>query len=239
MKELPPLYHKIVEIIQNKTPQEALLAIATNMPHEAVLSSSFSWEDQAITHMIAEQHLPISLFTLDTGRLFAETYTTWTSTLQKYHLPIIAYYPDAGQLQEFIATSGPNSFYESVDLRKKCCQIRKVAPLNLALKEKKVWITGIRAAHSPKRTDMLPVEWDAEHQLVKYHPLLHWETDELTTFIKQHQIPYNPLHDKGFVSIGCAPCTRAVKTVEDFRAGRWWWEDATNKECGLHTHSAS
>lgn len=225
-------------LLQPNDPTATLAAAAHAWPGAVVLSTSFSWEDQIITHLIAEANLPIGLFTLDTGRLFPETYSTWTATLEKYELPITAYYPQADGLQSYVVANGPNAFYESVALRQQCCHIRKVEPLQRALAGKKVWITGIRAAHSPNRNDMHQLEWDATHQVVKYHPLLHWSTEQVTDFIQQHHIPANPLHQKGFVSIGCAPCTRAVKPGEDFRAGRWWWEDASKKECGLHVHSA-
>jgi phosphoadenosine phosphosulfate reductase len=215
----------------------ALRNITNAFPGGVIFSTSFSWEDQAIAHLIFSEQLPITVFTLDTGRMFPETYSTWSSTLERYKTPITAYYPDASSLQSFIAEKGPNSFYESVDNRKQCCFIRKVEPLQRALQGKQVWITGIRAAHSPNRTDMTALEWDGSNNIAKYHPLLNWSTDELQSFIRQHNIPYNPLHDRGFVSIGCAPCTRAIKAGEDFRAGRWWWEEADKKECGLHVHA--
>ncbi len=212
--------------------------IAAAYPGQVVFSTSFSWEDQAISHIIFNEKINIQVFTLDTGRMFPETYSTWSRTLEKYDQPITAYYPDALALQDFIAKKGPNSFYDSVDNRKECCGIRKVEPLKRALKGKKVWITGIRAEHSPNRNDMQELEWDGGNNLTKYHPLLNWNTKEVIAFIDKNNIPYNPLHDKGFVSIGCAPCTRAVRPGEDFRAGRWWWEDASKKECGLHVHEA-
>ncbi len=215
---------------------ENLRRIAEAFAGRAVFSSSFSWEDQIITHIIFTEALDIEVFTLDTGRLFPETYSTWSRTLEKYGRPIHAYYPNALALQEFVTAKGPNSFYESVENRKQCCHLRKVEPLQRALNGKKIWITGIRAAHSPDRNDMRQVEWDPANKIIKYHPLLQWTTKEVRSFIDKNSIPYNPLHDKGFVSIGCAPCTRAVKPGEDFRAGRWWWEDATKKECGLHVH---
>jgi phosphoadenosine phosphosulfate reductase len=202
----------------------------------SVFSTSFSLEDQVITDMLIKNELPVEIFTLDTGRLFPETYSTWTQTLEKYNNRVIAYYPDAAALQEFVEQKGPNSFYESAENRKSCCHIRKVEPLQRALKGKKLWITGIRSEHSPNRHDMQPVEWDGVNQVLKYHPLLHWTTEQIKEYISQNNIPYNPLHDKGFVSIGCAPCTRAIKPGEDFRAGRWWWEDSSKKECGLHVH---
>lgn len=211
--------------------------MAKEYADKVIFSTSFSWEDQVIAHVIFNDQLPIEVFTLDTGRLFPETYSTWARTLEKYQQPITAYYPSEKVLQQFVAEKGPNSFYNSAEDRKQCCHIRKVEPLQRALKNKAIWTTGIRAAHSPNRTDMTQLEWDAANNLVKFHPLLNWSTEEVLEFIKQYQIPYNPLHDKGFVSIGCAPCTRAVKPGEDFRAGRWWWEDNSKKECGLHTHT--
>ena len=207
-------------------------------PGQVTFSTSFSYEDQVISHTILSHQLPVKIFTLDTGRLFAETYSVWTSTNEKYQTKIQAYYPQANTLQEFVAARGPNSFYESVDNRKQCCFIRKVEPLKRALSGNAVWITGLRAEHSADRTNLPIIEWDDANQIIKYHPLLHWTTAAVKQFISTNHVPYNPLHDKGFVSIGCAPCTRAIKPGEDFRAGRWWWEDADKKECGLHIHEA-
>ena len=180
--------------------------------------------------------MPIKIFTLDTGRLFAETYSVWSSTLDRYKISIKAYYPNATILESFVEKKGPNAFYESVENRKGCCFIRKVEPLKRALSGNAIWITGLRAEHSADRGDLQSIEWDESNQIIKYHPLLHWTTNQVTDFITTNNIPYNPLHDKGFVSIGCAPCTRAIKEGEDFRAGRWWWEDTNKKECGLHVH---
>ncbi len=208
-------------------------------PGKVVFSTSFGLEDQAITHLIAENKLPVKIFTLDTGRMFAETYSTWSRTVEKYNLAIHAYYPNAETLQEFISSKGPNSFYESVETRKQCCGIRKVEPLQRALKGNEVWITGIRAEQSNNRHDMPVVEWDETNQIIKYHPILNWTWEQVKEFISKNNIPYNPLHDRGFVSIGCAPCTRAIKPGEDFRAGRWWWEDNSKKECGLHVHTTT
>jgi phosphoadenosine phosphosulfate reductase len=205
---------------------------------QVIFSTSFSYEDQVITHDILSNNLPVKIFTLDTGRLFAETYSVWSSTNEKYNTKIKAYYPNETALQEFIEAKGPNSFYESVDNRKQCCFIRKVEPLKRALAGNAIWITGLRAEHSAERTNLPIIEWDEANQIIKYHPLLHWTTEETKNYIAKNHVPYNPLHDKGFVSIGCAPCTRAIKPGEDFRAGRWWWEDADKKECGLHIHQA-
>lgn len=230
------LSNDLLQLIDKGSAEDALQALARAYPGQVVFSTSFSWEDQLISHIIFSKDIPIDVFTLDTGRLFPETYSTWSRTLEKYGKKITAYYPDASILQHFIAEKGPNSFYESVDNRKQCCHIRKVEPLRRALAGRKVWVTGIRAGHSPNRDHMPQVEWDEVNEVIKYHPLLHWTTQQVTDTIRKEEIPYNPLHDKGFVSIGCAPCTRAIRPGEDFRAGRWWWEDTTKKECGLHIH---
>lgn len=213
----------------------SLAILAERYPHQVVFSTSFGIEDQVIAHFIFENNLPIKIFTLDTGRLFPETYATWSRTVERYGQPIETFYPDTQALQAFVSQKGPNSFYESVENRKSCCHIRKVEPLNRALAGQAIWITGIRAEQSPNRQDMSDLEWDATHQLIKFHPIFDWTYEQVREFINKNGIPYNPLHDKGFVSIGCAPCTRAIRPGEDFRAGRWWWEDASKKECGLHS----
>jgi len=215
---------------------EFMQLLVDTFPAQVTFSTSFSYEDQVIAHKILSNKLPVSIFTLDTGRLFAETYSVWSSTNSMYNTQVKAYYPNQDLLQEFVASKGPNSFYESVDNRKGCCFIRKVEPLKRALAGNAVWVTGLRAEHSPDRHDLPMVEWDEANQVIKYHPILHWGTEEVKKYISDNHVPYNPLHDKGFVSIGCAPCTRAIRPGEDFRAGRWWWEDADKKECGLHVH---
>jgi phosphoadenosine phosphosulfate reductase len=214
---------------------EALTLLAARFPGQVTFSTSFSIEDQVITHAIASRDIPITLFTLDTGRLFAETYSVWSSTNEKYHTRVQAYYPDRTLLEGLLNEKGPNSFYESVDNRKECCRIRKVEPLKRALKGKAIWVTGLRAEHSPERKDHALIEWDEGNQIIKFNPLLHWNTARVKEYIGTNDVPYNVLHDRGFVSIGCAPCTRAIRPGEDFRAGRWWWEDSSKKECGLHT----
>jgi phosphoadenosine phosphosulfate reductase len=216
---------------------EVLSLLANKFPGQVTFSTSFSFEDQVVANEILSNQLPISVFTLDTGRLFAETYSVWSSTNEKYQSNVKAYYPNNQLLETFVQEKGPNAFYESVDNRKQCCYIRKVEPLKRALKGNAVWITGLRAEHSPDRTNLAILEWDETNQVIKYNPLLHWSTEEVRKYIDDNNVPYNPLHDKGFVSIGCAPCTRAIKPGEDFRAGRWWWEDAAKKECGLHVHN--
>jgi phosphoadenosine phosphosulfate reductase len=216
---------------------EFMSLLANKFPGQVTFSTSFSFEDQVVANEILSNQLPISVFTLDTGRLFAETYSVWNSTNGKYQSNIKAYYPNNELLEAFVQEKGPNAFYESVDNRKQCCFIRKVEPLKRALKGNAVWITGLRAEHSPDRQDLAVLEWDETNQVIKYNPLLHWTTEQTRKYIDDNNVPYNPLHDKGFVSIGCAPCTRAIRPGEDFRAGRWWWEDAAKKECGLHVHS--
>jgi phosphoadenosine phosphosulfate reductase len=223
--------------LNGKDVAKQLQYLAERFPGEVVFSTSFGLEDQAITHIIASNKLPVKVFTLDTGRNFAETYSTWSRTVEKYHLAITACYPDAFALQEFVTEKGPNSFYESVENRKQCCYLRKVEPLKRALKGNKIWITGIRAEQSNNRLEVPILEWDEINQVIKFHPLLSWTWGQVKQFVSRNDVPYNPLHDKGFVSIGCAPCTRAIKPGEDFRAGRWWWEDNSKKECGLHIHT--
>lgn len=213
---------------------QALEFLANQYPGKVTFSSSFSFEDQVITHDILSNHFNISIFTLDTGRLFAETYSVWNTTNDRYNTQVKAYYPNHQLIEDFVNMKGPNSFYESVENRKGCCFIRKVEPLKRALSGNAIWVTGLRAEHSSARQDLSTLEWDETNQVVKYHPLLHWSTDEVAAYIRRFNIPYNPLHDRGFVSIGCAPCTRAIRPGEDFRAGRWWWEDENKKECGLH-----
>lgn len=220
--------------IESRNISESLKLLAEAFPGKVTFSTSFSFEDQLITHEILYNAVPISIFTLDTGRLFAETYSVWSSTNARYKSNVKAYYPEQTAIESYVQQNGPNAFYESVEQRKQCCHIRKVEPLKRALAGNAVWVTGLRAAHSVARHGLQVLEWDAANEIVKYNPLLHWTTEQVREYIDEHNIPYNPLHDRGFVSIGCAPCTRAVKNGEDFRAGRWWWEDNSKKECGLH-----
>ena len=238
---MTPLNKEIIPELLNKIAslsiKDALSFFATNFADKVTFSSSFSFEDQLISHEILSNQLPISIFTLDTGRLFSETYSVWVSTNERYNTHIIPYYPQHAALESFVSENGPNAFYESVENRKACCFIRKVEPLKRALKGNAIWVTGLRAEHSPDRNNLEFLEWDESNQVIKYHPLLHHTTEEVKAEITKHNIPYNPLHDRGFVSIGCLPCTRAIREGEDFRAGRWWWEDADKKECGLHVHS--
>lgn len=225
---------KIKEIIGEKKGVELLQTIASLFPNEVVFSTSFGIEDQVITEWIGKNSINIEIFTLDTGRLFKETYSLWSRTLERYQLHIKTYTADTTLLEDFISRKGPNSFYESVENRKECCRIRKIEPLQRAIKGKKIWVTGIRSDQSINRHDMDFIEYDKANQIIKIHPLFDWTFEEVKKYCKEQYIPYNVLHDKGFPSIGCQPCTRAVQEGEDFRAGRWWWEDQSKKECGLH-----
>lgn len=228
------LVTEVNELIAGKQPADLLAVLAGRFPGRIVFSTSFGVEDQAVTHYIFGNNLPIRVFTLETGRLYKETYYTWNRTLDVYKKPIEAYFPDTESVQKMLRDKGPSSFYESVENRKECCHIRKIEPLKRALAGVDCWITGIRAAQSDNRTNMSQVEWDGANNLIKVHPIYDWTLEQVWQFVKENNIPYNPLHDKGFPSIGCAPCTRAVQPGEDFRAGRWWWEDKSKKECGLH-----
>lgn len=227
--------NKIEELIRDLSPENSLALLAKMFPGEVVFSTSLGYEDQVITHFIFSNNLPIEIFTLDTGRLFPETYSVLESTLQRYKKPIKTYYPQTSEIEKLVSEKGPNSFYNSLDDRKECCYIRKVEPLKRALKGNKIWITGIRAEQSGNRKDMPSLEWDEGNQIIKFHPIINWTLEEVKNYIAKHNIPYNSLHDKGFVSIGCAPCTRAIEEGDDFRAGRWWWEQNDKKECGLHS----
>ncbi len=225
---------EIKEIIGKKKGVELLQKIASLFPNEVVFSTSFGIEDQVITEWIGKNNINIEIFTLDTGRLFKETYSLWSRTLERHQLPIKTYTADTTLLEDFISRKGPNSFYESVENRKECCRIRKIEPLQRAIQGKKIWVTGIRSDQSINRHDMDFIEYDEANQILKIHPLFDWTFEEVKNYCKEQHIPYNVLHDKGFPSIGCQHCTRAIQEGEDFRAGRWWWKDQSKKECGLH-----
>jgi phosphoadenosine phosphosulfate reductase len=214
---------------------EKLRYLAEVYEGKIVFTTSFGYEDQVITDYIFSHNFPIEVITLDTGRLFEETYKVYRSTLEKYKKSIKAYFPPADKVEELLEKKGPFSFYESLENRKECCYIRKVIPLKRALKDKEIWITGLRASQSENRSDMKEFDWDESNRIIKYNPLLEWSLEEVKEYVRENHVPYNVLHDKGFVSIGCAPCTRAIQPGEDFRAGRWWWEQNSGKECGLHS----
>ncbi|SFG78156.1 phosphoadenylylsulfate reductase (thioredoxin) [Algoriphagus hitonicola] len=225
--------HDLEQRLEQLTAGEGLALIADLFPGKVVFSTSLGQEDQVITQLIASQNLPIQIFSLDTGRLFPETLELLARTESKYKTRIKVYYPETTSVEKLVADIGINGFYESVENRKSCCFVRKVEPLKRALARNKVWVTGLRAEQSANRSAMKRIEWDEANQILKYNPLLDWGFDEMLAYIQEHKIPYNPLHDKGFISIGCAPCTRAILPGEDARAGRWWWEES-KKECGLH-----
>jgi phosphoadenosine phosphosulfate reductase len=214
---------------------------ATNLLHRvaahhapAAFASSFGAEDMVLTDLIAKHALPIEIVTLDTGRLPGETYALIDRVREHYRLPIAVYYPDAETLESYVRANGINAFYRSVELRERCCAIRKTEPLKRALAGKGAWITGLRRAQSPTRRELAVEEFDAAHGLPKFNPLAEWSEDDVWSYLHAHRVPTNPLHDRGYPSIGCAPCTRAIEPGEDIRAGRWWWEHPEHKECGLH-----
>ena len=197
-------------------------------------ASSLGEEDQVIADMIAKVSPQIEVFTLDTGRLFPETYQLIEKTQKRYKITFRIYYPDTKTVEEMVSTKGINLFYESVENRKFCCGIRKVEPLRRALANVDAWISGLRRGQSLTRSTVEIFEWDADNQKIKINPLAHWSLDQVRQYIAEKKIDINELHNKCFVSIGCAPCTRAIKPGEDIRAGRWWWEQQEQKECGLH-----
>ncbi len=204
-------------------------------PGMAVFSTSLGAEDQVITHMLATRGFKEGIFTLDTGRLFPETYELMEKTCVRYGIRIEVFFPDTGKVEQMVREKGINLFYQSIENRKLCCNVRKTEPLRRALSGKEIWITGLRREQSPTRQDLALAQWDAANQIIKVNPLLEWSEEQVWAYIHQHKIPYNTLHDKGFPSIGCQPCTRAILSGEDVRAGRWWWENPDTRECGLHT----
>ena len=198
------------------------------------LSSSLSIEDQTLTDIIVTQDKNTRVFTLDTGRLFPETYQLIEKTNMTYGIKIEVFFPDYHEVQRMVREEGINLFYNSVESRHRCCQIRKLEPLKRAFQGLDVWICGLRREQSITRQDMQVVEWDEMHQLIKVNPLISWTEQQVWDYIKMHSVPYNKLHDRGYPSIGCEPCTRAVQPGEDVRSGRWWWESPDHRECGLH-----
>ena len=227
----------IAQIVSEKTKnfsiEETLSFLASEFKDKVVFSTSFGQEDQVLTSLIANSEPAINIFTLDTGRLFQETYDVFHKTVKKYGIAIKAYFPETSAVEELLNKKGPNSFYESVENRKECCFIRKVAPLTKALKGNSIWITGLRAEQSENRSDLSLFEYDEKFEIIKFNPLLKWTLKEVEYYLEKNNVPQNALHKQGFVSIGCAPCTRAISEDEDIRAGRWWWE-SSHKECGLH-----
>ena len=213
---------------------ELLKGFLNEYQGKIALSSSLGLEDQVLTHMVTTINRDTKIFTLDTGRLFPETYDLIHRTNSRYGIKLAIYFPDAGSVEQMVGSKGINLFYESIENRKLCCNIRKLEPLKRAFEGLSVWICGLRREQSVTRQNMQSIEWDEANGLIKINPLIDWTETEVKEFIKIHGIPYNPLHDKGFPSIGCQPCTRAIFPGEEVRAGRWWWENPETRECGLH-----
>jgi len=199
-----------------------------------VLASSLGAEDQVLTHLLLDANPKARVFVLDTGRLHPETYDVIAETEKKYGMKYELYYPQTEAVETLVREKGINSFYDSIENRKECCHIRKVEPLKRALSSAEAWITGIRRSQAVTRINTPILEWDEGFDLAKFNPLATWSEDDVWAYIKENNIPYNALHDNGFPSIGCAPCTRAIELGEDVRSGRWWWESPDSKECGLH-----
>jgi phosphoadenosine phosphosulfate reductase len=225
---------KINETLTGKSPQEVIEWFLKDFEGKVAFSTSMGAEDQAITKMIADVDKTADIFTLDTGRLFPETYDLMDVTAKKYDITIRVMFPDAARVEEMVNKKGINLFYDSIENRKLCCHIRKIEPLKRAFAGLDAWICGLRREQSVTRKDLKLVEWDENNGLIKVNPLIDWTEAELWAYIRSNHIPYNKLHDQGFPSIGCQPCTRAILPGEDVRAGRWWWENPESRECGLH-----
>lgn len=201
-------------------------------------ASSLGVEDQALTHLIAGETPGLTVFTLDTGRLFPESYDLLAQTERRYGLKVRVYFPESDEVEQLVNAHGVDAYRKSVELRKECCRVRKVLPLRRALSGLQAWVCGLRREQAVTRREMAPVEWDAGNGLYKINPLADWTERQTWDFVKANNVPYHALHDRGFPSIGCACCTRAVQPGEDVRAGRWWWESPEHKECGLHARRA-
>jgi len=221
---------------QGFTPEEIIRYARKEFGKKITFATSLGEEDQILTDMISKVAADISVFTLDTGRLFQETYELLDKTQKRYKLNFKIMYPDSEAVEDMVAAHGINLFYDSIENRKLCCGIRKVVPLKRALKDVDAWITGLRRSQSVTRAAGQAFEWDEGNQIVKINPLIAWSMSDVRDYIAKNKVDVNPLHEKGFVSIGCASCTRALKPGEDIRAGRWWWETPESKECGLHNN---
>ena len=215
-------------------PQEVIAWFLERYGDRIALSSSLGLEDQVLTDLVCKATPRPRIFTLDTGRLFPETYSLIDRTNLHYGIQIAVFFPRHEAVEELVRTCGMNCFYESIELRKRCCSVRKLEPLGRAFEGLDVWICGLRREQSVTREGMQLVEWDEAHGLIKLNPLIAWSEDEVWAYIRKHGVPYSKLHDQGYPSIGCQPCTRAVKPGEDLRSGRWWWESPDHRECGLH-----
>lgn len=219
---------------EGKSPEEVLSYFLAEYKGKIALSSSLSIEDQVLTDLIVKIDKEARIFTLDTGRLFPETYSLIERTNTKYDIKLEVFFPDYKEVEKLVKTEGINLFYNGIDQRKACCRVRKLEPLKRAFEGLDIWICGLRNEQSITRQGVQLVEWDEGNHLIKLNPLIHFTEEEVWNYIKTHKVPYNKLHDQGFPSIGCQPCTRAIEPGEDIRAGRWWWENPEHKECGLH-----
>ena len=219
---------------EKETPQEALRYFISEYGNKIAFATSLGPEDQVLTDMICRIASGVKIFTLDTGRLFPETYSLIDKTNMQYGIKIRVYFPDFRIVEEMVSDNGINLFYESIEKRKYCCRLRKLEPLRRAFTGMETWICGLRREQSVTRQDMQLVEWDEINSMIKINPLINWTDPQIWDYIREHNVPYNKLHDDGFPSIGCQPCTRAVKPGEDARSGRWWWESPEHRECGLH-----
>ncbi len=233
-EERKRLAGELNERFKRSEPEEIIRYFLKEFPGRVAVSSSMSAEDQVITHMAVQEDPSVEIFTLDTGRLFPETYDLIQRTNDHFGIRLHVYFPDHREVEEMVNSKGINLFYESEANRKLCCEVRKLRPLARALRPLDAWICGLRTEQSVTRIFTQHVEWDEKNGLIKVNPLSEWLEKHVWEYIRKHDIPYNPLHDKHFPSIGCQPCTRAVKPGEDIRSGRWWWEKPEKKECGLH-----
>lgn len=220
--------------IKGKSPQEVITWFLQEFKGKIALSNSMGAEDQVLTDMICKIDKSTPIFTLDTGRIFPETYDLIDRSNQRYGIQIQVFFPDAEEVETMVNEKGVNLFFNSIENRKQCCHVRKIKPLKRAFTGLDVWICGLRREQSITRTEVDILEWDENNGLLKLNPLVDWTEDQMWNYMKEHKVPYNRLHDQGFPSIGCQPCTRAIQKGEDVRAGRWWWEDPNSKECGLH-----
>jgi len=223
--------HTLAELV---TMTNATLARVARDFSPAVFASSLAAEDMVLTDLILKAKLPIGIFSLETGRLNQETLDVIGKVKAHYGYDIALFYPNPEAVEQYVTQHGLNAFYDSVDMRRACCGIRKVEPLGRALAGKQAWVTGQRRAQSSTRAELAVQELDTAHGMTKFNPLADWSEEDVWNYIRTNDVPYNALHDQGFPSIGCAPCTRAVQPGEDIRAGRWWWENPESKECGLH-----
>lgn len=226
--------NELKDQLTGKSVEDQLSKLADLFPGKVVFTTSFSMEDQLISHLIFENNIPIEAVTIDTGMLFQETYNVFNKTINKYQKTIKVCFPDQRAIEKMMTNKGPLSFYYSKENRLECCNLRKVMQLNKALEGNVCWISGIRSDQSENRSRMNQLEFDEKRNLFKFYPLFDWSYEKVENFVKNHNVPYNILNDRGFISIGCEPCTRAVAKGEDFRSGRWWWETDGKKECGLH-----